>query len=286
MKIAGRRADGALYLSIGGGLAVILRGDRVSAPHDESEIERMGPWTWAPDDNTFEARQAIQRKVDRASVVMLNNFQLAAPPPWLDKKIEGEGEGEGEGEKKDAGPQPKKDGLFVKKEEAVALDDSIPAEKDKDKKPVSEIAQTAQAGEAAAPAPQEAVMNLPPPPDPVEERKKKREELRGKINGTLKSQKKVSDMLGDEEVSDDDLYAMAKALHIHVPPGTLTLTDNAVKFQRLLASTTVARTKHLADAGEHPFTYCKENIIPSMEKEGKAPDDPDAFCAWWKSENA
>ena len=38
-------------------------------------------------------------------------------------------------------------------------------------------------------------------------------------------------------------------------------------------------------APEHPFTHCREVIIPAMEAEGKAPDDPDAFCAWWKAEH-
>lgn len=40
-----------------------------------------------------------------------------------------------------------------------------------------------------------------------------------------------------------------------------------------------------ADKSAHPFTYCKEVIIPAMAQKGRQPDDPDAFCAWWKQEH-
>ncbi len=41
-----------------------------------------------------------------------------------------------------------------------------------------------------------------------------------------------------------------------------------------------------ASGGDHPFTYCMANIIPAMERDGKAPSDPEAFCGWWKAEHA
>lgn len=41
----------------------------------------------------------------------------------------------------------------------------------------------------------------------------------------------------------------------------------------------------LSQKSEHPFTYCKEHVIPAMRENGREPDDPDAFCAWWKAEH-
>lgn len=40
------------------------------------------------------------------------------------------------------------------------------------------------------------------------------------------------------------------------------------------------------DKEEHPFTYCKEVVIPAIEAKGKKVDDPDQFCGWWKQERA
>lgn len=60
------------------------------------------------------------------------------------------------------------------------------------------------------------------------------------------------------------------------------MSDN--KFRALLDASTA---RHLEpSAGEHPFTYCMEHVIPAMEEEGKAPEDPKAFCGWWKAERA
>ena len=41
-----------------------------------------------------------------------------------------------------------------------------------------------------------------------------------------------------------------------------------------------------AAGGDHPFTYCMEVVVPAMEDAGHGPDDPEAFCGWWKSEHA
>lgn len=55
-------------------------------------------------------------------------------------------------------------------------------------------------------------------------------------------------------------------------------------FRALLES---ADLKGLKDPGdEHPFSYCMENVIPAMREKGKEPDDPEAFCGWWKAEHA
>ena len=211
-----------------------------------------------------------------------------------DEDMPFEEEGEGEGESEEEGD-----------EDAVALDkfhslDKTAENKD-EKEPVSEIAKVAQEGEAAAPAPTEEVMNLPPanlPPAPVvgpgdpivvvspEDRKKRREQLKEKIKKAARSKGRIGDVLGDEEVDDEDLFAMAKELGVPLDetPDAVTLIDNAEKFARLLASTSIAKHIHLA-GGEHPFQYCIDNVIPAMEKEGKAPDDPEAFCAYWKQEN-
>lgn len=44
--------------------------------------------------------------------------------------------------------------------------------------------------------------------------------------------------------------------------------------------------KMLAAKDEHPFTYCMEHIVPAMARDGKEPDDPKAFCGYWKAEHA
>jgi hypothetical protein len=253
MRISGRRKDGALYLSMGAGVAVILRGVRVSPPIDESAIDLMGPWAWSPDDNTDAKKLAVEKRLDHAHVTTdvihlgLMSFE--------------------DGKKTD--------------------------------EPVSDIAESAQKTDEKAKGEEDIeVINLQPdaiavaktdePPNPhfpAEERTKKRHALKDKIRGSVKSQKKVADVLEDEDITDDDLYAMAKSLGITDAehPGAVRLVDNATRFRALLASTTLA--KHLADKQEHPFTYCRDHIIPKMVEEGKGPDDPDAFCAWWKQEN-
>ncbi len=66
MRISGRRADGALHLSIGAGMAVILRGDTITPPMDEIAVMKMGPW----EDVAFDAteRKEVLARADRARV--------------------------------------------------------------------------------------------------------------------------------------------------------------------------------------------------------------------------
>jgi hypothetical protein len=36
------------------------------------------------------------------------------------------------------------------------------------------------------------------------------------------------------------------------------------------------------EKGSGDFTDCMSRIVPAMAKEGKSPDDPNAFCAWYE----
>jgi hypothetical protein len=70
MKLFGQRRDGALHVSIGGGMSVILRGDRHSPPIDSSLVDqKYGPWIPASPD--LEQRRAVEKQLDRAHVVSL-----------------------------------------------------------------------------------------------------------------------------------------------------------------------------------------------------------------------
>lgn len=75
MKVAGRRKDGALNLSIGGGLAVIIRSGKKSPPIDVSLAAKMGPWVQG--DNSLATRRALDESLRRARVVPLRMFSLA-----------------------------------------------------------------------------------------------------------------------------------------------------------------------------------------------------------------
>ena len=140
MKITGQRTDGALYLSMGGGLAVILKGEKVSPTLDESVVEGMGPWL--PGDNSFHARRATARALELARVASLDYFSL---------------------------------------------------------------------NERA------------------------------------------------------------------------TLLAKAEEYKQLLS---LVDPTMLASNPEHPFDHCMTVIVPAMEKQGKAPDDPKAFCGWYKAEKS
>jgi len=74
MRIAGRRTDGAMYVTLGGGIAVILKGNRVTPPLDQLVVERMGPWE--PAENGWQARRDVVAKLHLARVGPLPQFQL------------------------------------------------------------------------------------------------------------------------------------------------------------------------------------------------------------------
>ena len=75
MRVGGTRTDGAVYLLFGGGLACILKGDRISPAVDYTEVERLGPWV-DPTDNSFDVRRRLQAKADLAKVTPLARFVL------------------------------------------------------------------------------------------------------------------------------------------------------------------------------------------------------------------
>ena len=74
MTSRGIRADGAIYLVIGGGIACILHGDRISRPMSLDVVERMGPW--GPPLAAHSDWYELQRMADRASVVPLDRLVL------------------------------------------------------------------------------------------------------------------------------------------------------------------------------------------------------------------
>lgn len=80
----------------------------------------------------------------------------------------------------------------------------------------------------------------------------------------------------------------ARAVSMEQIMAVMTQKRNA-KYRELVATmpAEVLDLKKGKDgAPAHPFTHCMETIIPAMEREGKAPDDPKAFCSWWKEEHA
>lgn len=74
MKVVGRRADGALNLSVGPGMAVILRAGKKSPVIDVSKAQKLGPWY--PADNSLGTRRALEEQLSLSHVVPLANFAL------------------------------------------------------------------------------------------------------------------------------------------------------------------------------------------------------------------
>jgi len=79
MEIAGQRLDGALYVAIGGGMAVVLKEARVSRPLALSVVDSMGPWT--PTDNSWPARRAVEARLRVARHATVESF---LPPMTVD----------------------------------------------------------------------------------------------------------------------------------------------------------------------------------------------------------
>ncbi len=72
MRIAGRRADGALLLNMGAGVMVILKAQRVSAPLDVAVADTLGPWT--PSDNSLDMRRTAQKALDNSRLASMDHF--------------------------------------------------------------------------------------------------------------------------------------------------------------------------------------------------------------------
>lgn len=51
-----------------------------------------------------------------------------------------------------------------------------------------------------------------------------------------------------------------------------------------LVTPTVLAGAPTPDKETHPFTYCKDVVIPDIEEKGKTISDPAAFCGWWKAQ--
>jgi hypothetical protein len=75
MRVAGVRQDGALWLILDGGLAVILRGDTCSPAVDPHDAERLGPWQDAHGVSGADRRE-LARRLDRAATRTLEYFAL------------------------------------------------------------------------------------------------------------------------------------------------------------------------------------------------------------------
>jgi predicted ABC-type ATPase len=75
MRITGIRADGALWVALDGGMAVVLRADRCSPPVDPQTIQRLGPWQGTPIP-TWDERLVLARRLERARTVPLSVFHL------------------------------------------------------------------------------------------------------------------------------------------------------------------------------------------------------------------
>lgn len=77
MKIYGKRSDGSLLISLGGGMGVMLRGVHASKATDLDVLHKqMGPWMEA--DNGLSARLAAQKALQKSRTVPLSSFHLGA----------------------------------------------------------------------------------------------------------------------------------------------------------------------------------------------------------------
>jgi hypothetical protein len=84
MRIDGRRTDGALHLSLGGGLSVILRGRQVSQAADVTVIANCGPWQET--DNSLAARTAAARQMQQATTVPVERLKFVLAESFDDRR--------------------------------------------------------------------------------------------------------------------------------------------------------------------------------------------------------
>jgi len=75
MRVAGTREDGALWLTLDGGMSVILCEDRCSPPMDPQAAERMGPWRDAHGVSGGDRRE-LARRLDKARTCPASTFAL------------------------------------------------------------------------------------------------------------------------------------------------------------------------------------------------------------------
>jgi hypothetical protein len=75
MRVAGTREDGALWLTLDGGMSVILCEDRCSPPMDPQAAERLGPWRDAHGVSGGDRRE-LARRLDKARTCPVSTFLL------------------------------------------------------------------------------------------------------------------------------------------------------------------------------------------------------------------
>jgi len=102
MRIVGTRADGTQWVTLDGGMAVLLRADRCSPPVDPHVIEGLGPWTFAAVVRDGDEQRVLVRRLERARTVALHTFFLgdAEGHPFRGNQWT-DGTGGGGGESKD-----------------------------------------------------------------------------------------------------------------------------------------------------------------------------------------
>lgn len=76
MKLGGYRRDGTLRVLIPGGMTILLHGEIASPPLDDREADAYGPWV-EPDANlTWQERQELGKRLDRARTVPLHSLRM------------------------------------------------------------------------------------------------------------------------------------------------------------------------------------------------------------------
>ena len=305
MKLGGYRRDGTLRVLIPGGVTVLLRGEIASPPIDDKEAEAFGPW-FDPDTMlTWQERINLGKRLDRARTVPVQTFVLRnkADAPADTEVI---------------GDKPLVKGKMLDRiadaaddeddDELTESDDAIELDKDEHgygSYPKDERGDTKSKYVSKEERPDDSFDSKDVPFGREMERivaKAKAEDSfknSGKSAFPIRKQVAIPEKKGflgkvkdkiskewDEATNVDALKQRAldeKRRRLSADASdAVTLVDNAVRYERLLASTNTA--KHLSVTGDNPFVFCKECVVPVMEREGKAPDDADAFCAWYKAD--
>lgn len=74
MKIIGRRPNGAVLVSIGDGVGVILHDRYASRPFDLAVLSKLPGWQ--PTENTLDERRAAERQLLTSRLAELEHFDL------------------------------------------------------------------------------------------------------------------------------------------------------------------------------------------------------------------
>jgi hypothetical protein len=259
MRIAGRRSDGALHLVLGGGLSVILRASLASPPTAEEQAAKMGPWY--PADDSLAARQQTAKRLNVARVVPVHNLSMsfdeirervvAALRAMLGMPNYGIGS-----------PYPSTMDLWIPQnglgDDWVVYTVYVPSG-----------SKNYVVGYSIAPSGDVTFEDTP------EEVVQSWETLAEKAAGDYAD----ATALSKRQTSWWKEFKASRAASAKL---SLKPADYGATARALMAES--ASAKHLAYDGPHPFSYCINTVVPAMEQDGKGPDDPEAFCAWWKGE--